>query len=132
MHPAVAGHSGCGKSTLLNLAGAADLSRLRRRKIGFGFQFFHLLPTLTVMENVTLPLLLGQSDISAMLQERFRKLLAVVGLDRQAGKRLHRLLGSSRCAMASSSMPNADSIAIAFAGRQLRTDHTRVAVDAAS
>src|SRR3990170_1690243 len=66
---AVVGRSGCGKSTLLNLAGAVDLptsgevrieqhstralddndlSRLRRTRIGFVFQFFNLLPTLTV------------------------------------------------------------------------------------
>jgi putative ABC transport system ATP-binding protein len=77
---ALVGPSGCGKSTLLHLAGAmdrptrgrvtladADLSRLaddeltmvRRRQIGFVFQFFNLLPTLTLAENIALPLLLG-------------------------------------------------------------------------
>jgi ABC-type lipoprotein export system ATPase subunit len=74
------GRSGCGKSTLLHLAGAMDfptsgevlwegvatsslddagLTRLRREKIGFVFQSFQLLPTLTVVENVELPLLLA-------------------------------------------------------------------------
>src|SRR5262245_48663526 len=74
------GRSGCGKSTLLNLAGAMDfptsgevlidgrptaalgdreLTALRRKRVGFVFQFFQLLPTLTVLENVELPLLLG-------------------------------------------------------------------------
>jgi putative ABC transport system ATP-binding protein len=78
------GRSGCGKSTLLNLAGAMDfptagkvivdgvltsslsereLTRLRREKVGFIFQSFQLLPTLSVAENVELPLMLaGRRD----------------------------------------------------------------------
>ena len=77
---AVVGPSGCGKSTLLHLCGAMDrptagevrldgsslaaldddaLARLRRERIGFVFQFFNLLPTLTVAENIGLPLLLA-------------------------------------------------------------------------
>ena len=77
---AVVGPSGCGKSTLLHLCGAMDrpsdgtvrfngqglgslgddeLTRLRRQHVGFVFQSFNLLPTLTVAQNIGLPLLLG-------------------------------------------------------------------------
>ncbi len=80
---ALMGPSGCGKSTLLHLAGAMDrpssgtvsfdgndlaaasddaLTRLRRERIGFVFQFFNLLPTLTVAENIALPLRLGGTN----------------------------------------------------------------------
>ncbi len=78
---ALVGRSGCGKSTLLNLAGAMDfptsgevildgvvtsslsetaLTRLRREKVGFVFQSFQLLPTVSVIENIELPLLLAR------------------------------------------------------------------------
>ena len=85
---AVVGPSGCGKSTLLHLCGAMDrpsqgevslegrslatldddhLTRIRRERVGFVFQFFNLLPTLTVAENIGLPLLLagGRADTVA-------------------------------------------------------------------
>jgi putative ABC transport system ATP-binding protein len=91
---ALVGRSGCGKSTLLNLAGAmdfptsgkvivdgvatsalgeAELTRLRREKVGFIFQSFQLLPTLSVVENVELPLMLaGRSDARAVALECLR------------------------------------------------------------
>jgi ABC-type lipoprotein export system ATPase subunit len=89
---ALVGRSGCGKSTLLNLAGAMDfptsgkvlldgvatsslndggLTQLRRQKVGFIFQSFQLLHTLTVFENVELPLLLaGKSKPREAAKER--------------------------------------------------------------
>jgi putative ABC transport system ATP-binding protein len=97
----IVGPSGSGKSTLLNLVGALDratsgvvridgeplaglsedgLTKLRRDKIGFIFQFFNLLPTLTCLENVALPLhLRGWSR--AKVTERASELLSLVGLD---------------------------------------------------
>jgi putative ABC transport system ATP-binding protein len=95
---ALVGRSGCGKTTLLNLAGAMDfptsgevlidgrdtsslredeLTALRRTRIGFVFQFFQLLPALTVLENVELPLLLAGS---ASAHEAARDRLEWVGL----------------------------------------------------
>jgi putative ABC transport system ATP-binding protein len=89
---ALVGRSGCGKSTLLNLAGAMDfptsgrvlldgvdtsklndggLTVLRREKVGFIFQSFQLLHTLTVFENVELPLLLaGKSNARATAHDK--------------------------------------------------------------
>jgi ABC-type lipoprotein export system ATPase subunit len=98
VHPgqfiALVGRSGCGKSTLLNLCGAMDfptsgeilidgqstsaltdaaLTRLRREKVGFIFQSFQLLHTLTAIENVELPLLLAhQPKARALAHERLR------------------------------------------------------------
>ena len=91
---ALVGRSGCGKSTLLNLAGAmdfptsgtvwldsvstltlsdAELTRARREKVGFVFQSFQLLPNLSVLENVELPLMLaGRARTGAAASERLR------------------------------------------------------------
>jgi ABC-type lipoprotein export system ATPase subunit len=91
---ALVGRSGCGKSTLLNLAGAmdfptsgsalldgvatsslkdAELTKLRREKVGFVFQSFQLLHTLTVLGNVELPLLLaGKTNARDAARERLR------------------------------------------------------------
>ncbi|MCA2972053.1 MAG: ABC transporter ATP-binding protein [Acidobacteriaceae bacterium] len=101
------GPSGSGKSTLLNLIGGLDkpstgeialdgavlsglsddaLTKLRRDKIGFIFQFFNLLPTLSCLENVSLPLHL-RGWKKAQIAERAHELLTLVGL----GKRLEHL-----------------------------------------
>ncbi len=97
---ALMGPSGCGKSTLLHLCGAmdrpdsgrillgeTDLARLdddrltlvRRQRIGFVFQFFNLLPTLTLAENIALPLLLAGTG-PADATRRARDLGERVGL----------------------------------------------------
>jgi putative ABC transport system ATP-binding protein len=108
---ALVGRSGCGKSTLLNLAGAMDfptsgnvlldgvstsslkdsgLTRLRREKVGFVFQSFQLLQTLTVFENVELPLLLaGKSNPRDAARER----LAWVELEGLGDRFPHQLSG---------------------------------------
>lgn len=115
---AIVGRSGCGKSTLLNLAGAVDLptsgevrveglstrqlgdnelSRLRRKRIGFVFQFFNLLPTLTAAENVELPLLLDLQRASggarAGMRNRAAELLEMVGIAEKAARLPHQLSG---------------------------------------
>ena len=108
---ALVGRSGCGKSTLLNLAGAMDfptsgtvaldgvvtsglgdaaLTRLRREKVGFIFQSFQLLPTLSVAENVELPLLLaGASSARKTAIEQLRW----VEMDGYASRMPHQLSG---------------------------------------
>lgn len=108
---ALVGPSGCGKTTLLNLAGAMDLptsgavfidglatsslsdtelTALRRRRVGFVFQFFQLLPTLTVIENVELPLLLAGNRHAS---ENARDRLGWVGLEDKATSMPYQLSG---------------------------------------
>src|SRR5579859_7708007 len=108
---ALVGRSGCGKSTLLNLAGAMDfptsgqvmldgvctsgladteLTRLRRSKVGFVFQSFQLLHTLTAVENVELPLLLAGAK---QARERAHEALVSVEMESLANRYPHQLSG---------------------------------------
>ncbi len=101
---ALLGPSGCGKSTLLNLIGCVDLpdsgsveidgrstteldddalTRLRRDRVGTVFQFFNLLPTLDVFENVALPLRL-QGRPHAEIVARVGEVLEAVGIPEKA------------------------------------------------
>jgi putative ABC transport system ATP-binding protein len=109
----IMGPSGSGKSTLLNLIGLLDRpnagryelderdvtglsddeqARVRREKIGFVFQFFHLVPRLTAAQNVELPMVLAGID-PAERRERLKKLLAEYGLEARARHRPDQLSG---------------------------------------
>jgi putative ABC transport system ATP-binding protein len=102
---ALVGPSGCGKSTLLNLIGCVDLptsgdvfldgrstsnldddalTQLRRDRVGTVFQFFNLLPAMTIGENVGLPLVL-QRRPQAEIAERVAAVLAAVGISEKSG-----------------------------------------------
>jgi ABC-type lipoprotein export system ATPase subunit len=108
---ALVGRSGCGKSTLLNVAGAMDfptsgevalegvvtsslgeaaLTRVRREKVGFIFQSFQLLASLSVVENVELPLLLGRR---ARAREGALERLRQVGMEDYAARLPYQLSG---------------------------------------
>jgi len=112
---AITGRSGSGKSTLLHLVGALDraeagrisvagervdgrpereLTRLRLRRIGFVFQFFHLVPELTGMENVLMPSRLPGAPSGA--GQRARELVERLGLADAATRRPHELSGGEQ------------------------------------
>jgi putative ABC transport system ATP-binding protein len=110
---AITGPSGCGKSTLMHLIGGldtptsgeiivdglplhgandAELTAYRRTKIGIIFQFFHLLPTMSLLENVCLPLLLrGESYAAA--RAKAEDIIALVGLGDRVRHGMHELSG---------------------------------------
>ena len=111
---ALIGPSGSGKSTLLNIVGLlermtsgryrlqgedvnslddADLTLRRRKTLGFVFQFHHLLPAFTALENVTLPALMSEGHVSAQQLARARDLLDAVGLAEAMNKRPAQLSG---------------------------------------
>jgi putative ABC transport system ATP-binding protein len=112
----IMGPSGSGKSTLLNILGCLDrptggsyvldgeetasmgeteLSRVRRHKIGFVFQFFHLVPRLTAADNVALPMLFAGIEPSER-KERVNAALGKVGLEPRASHRPDQLSGGER------------------------------------
>ncbi len=109
----VTGPSGCGKSTLLNLlggldhptsgelrvagvclhnAGEAELTNYRRNTLGIVFQFFNLLPAMTLRENVELPLLL-RGESSSIAARRVSEMLDLVGMSHRASHFPHQLSG---------------------------------------
>ena len=111
---ALIGPSGSGKSTLLNIVGLlermtagsyriqgeetsglddAGLTLRRRAMLGFVFQFHHLLPAFTALENVTLPALMREGRITAAQREHARSVLTAVGLGNAMNKRPGELSG---------------------------------------
>ena len=113
---AVVGQSGVGKSTLLHILGALDhpsqgtvrfrgvdifeqspeaLARFRNQSLGFVFQFHHLLPEFTALENVMMPGLLAEAD-PAEMQERAAAILGDVGLEQRLRHRVGKLSGGER------------------------------------
>ena len=113
---AVMGPSGCGKSTLLHLIGGLDrptsgsvkientaleslnddkLTELRRRKIGFVFQFFNLIPVLDATENAALPLTLDGAN-PTHAKKQAREWLARVGLENRMTNRPDQLSGGQQ------------------------------------
>lgn len=114
---ALVGPSGSGKSTLLNMVGLLDVptsgelyllgrptrsmddtarTALRGAAIGFVFQFHHLIPAFTALENVLMPSMLAHGRPSPELVDRGRGLLAGVGLERFADRRPNELSGGQQ------------------------------------
>ena len=127
---AIMGPSGSGKSTLLHVLGALEeptsgrvvigetdlsglsdrkLTLLRRARMGFVFQFFNLIPTLTAEENVMLPILIS-GEKTAVHEDRLSELLALVGLEQRRGHRPDELSGGEqqRVAIARALIHNPD------------------------
>ncbi len=115
-HVAIMGPSGSGKSTLLNIVGCldrptagryylegrevgalgpAELTSVRRHQIGFVFQFFHLIPRLTAVENVELPMVFAGMP-RAERRRRSNEALSAVGLDHRLDHVPDQLSGGER------------------------------------
>lgn len=111
---AIVGQSGSGKSTLLHLIGGGDISSsgeviidgkniyklkekelsiLRRRKLGFIFQFFNLIPVLTAQENIEMPVLLDNEKID---KKYMNELLRILGLEERKNNYPSQLLGGQQ------------------------------------
>ena len=112
----IVGRSGAGKSTLLHVLGgladadagrvevmgrciseasSAERARIRNARMGFVYQFHHLLPEFSALENVAMPLLVGGARFAASA-ERARSLLDRMGLDGRLDHRPHQLSGGER------------------------------------
>jgi ABC-type lipoprotein export system ATPase subunit len=113
---AIMGPSGCGKTTLLNLLGGVDrpttgkividgkdltamseraLEGHRLRRVGFVFQFFNLIPSITAFENLELPMVMAGTP-DAECRDRARALLGLVGLEAKGDKRPEELSGGEQ------------------------------------
>src|SRR5262245_64278500 len=113
---AIMGPSGCGKTTLLNLLGGVDrpttgriliggqdlaemneraLEQHRLHRVGFVFQFFNLIPSITAFENLELPMVMAGTP-EAECRSRARRLLALVGLEAKGEKRPEELSGGEQ------------------------------------
>jgi putative ABC transport system ATP-binding protein len=162
---AIMGPSGCGKTTLLNLLGGVDrpssgtilidgqdltamneraLEKHRLRRVGFVFQFFNLIPSVTAIENIELPMVMaGKPD--AECRDRANHLLGLVGLQAKGQKRPEELSGGEQqrvgVALALANDPaliladeptgNLDSVnanAIATLLRSLATEHGKTVI----
>lgn len=114
---AIVGQSGSGKSTLLNILGALDqptsglvsidgvdianldsrgLAYLRNEKIGFVFQFHHLLNEFTCLENALMPIVIRRGRATAAERERVKALMGRVGLDQVLQKRANQISGGQQ------------------------------------
>jgi ABC-type lipoprotein export system ATPase subunit len=114
---AIVGQSGSGKSTLLNILGALDqptsglvsiagvdiskldargLAHLRNEKIGFVFQFHHLMNEFTCLENALMPIIIRRGRVTAAETERVMGLMARVGLSGVVKKRANQISGGQQ------------------------------------
>lgn len=113
---AIMGPSGCGKTTLINIIGGLDrptagsvlidgknlanytdaqLIAHRREKVGIVFQFFNLVPTLSAMENIELPMRLSNKN-GTQIKERTKELIELIGMEKRKGHKPDELSGGEQ------------------------------------
>ena len=113
----VLGHQGCGKTTLLQICGLLDTptsgdvfinnqkigdmtdfekTNIRKNNIGFIFQFHHLLPEFSIIENVMLPALVKNNTDKKIITQRAKDILDDLGLASKINNRPHQLSGGER------------------------------------